>query len=151
MTVDIFDPAVTAALVARIRSLTPQSRPLWGKMAVGQMLAHCCVPYEMVYEDRHPRPAAPVRLLLRLFVKRSCVNGKPYGRNKATAPAFIIRDTRDFTVERDRLVAFVEQTQRLGSSHFEGRESLSFGALTSREWSNLFYKHLDHHLAQFGA
>lgn len=151
MPADIFDPAVTAALVARIRTLTPQSRPLWGRMAVGQMLAHCCVPYEMVYEDKHPRPAPPLRLLLKLFVKRSCVNDKPYGRGKPTAPAFIIGDERDFAVERDRLVAYLERTQQFGGDHFDGRESLSFGPLTRQEWSNLFHKHLDHHLSQFGA
>lgn len=151
MPADIFDAAVTANLVSRIRSLAPQSQPLWGRMAVGQMLAHCCVPYEMIYEDRHRRPSAPVRMLLKLFVKKSCVNDKPYPRNKATAPAFIIRDTRDFAVERDRLIAYLERTQRFGGGHFDGLESPSFGPLSRQEWSNLFCKHLDHHLAQFGA
>jgi hypothetical protein len=31
------------------------------------------------------------------------------------------------------------------------KEPLSFGALTKTEWSNMLYKHLDHHLTQFGA
>jgi len=38
----------------------------------------------------------------------------------------------------------------LGALYFEGRESLSFGKLTSKEWNNLFYKHIDHHFTQFG-
>ena len=33
---------------------------------------------------------------------------------------------------------------------FEGKESNSFGPLTKGEWNNMFYKHLDHHLSQFG-
>ena len=45
---------------------------------------------------------------------------------------------------------FIVKTQFLGASHFEGKESHSFGNLTSSEWNNMFYKHLNHHLEQFG-
>lgn len=71
-------------------------------------------------------------------------------RGEQTAPAFIIRDERTFELEKQRLIDFIRKTSSLGTTHFEGRESLSFGVLTSREWSNMFYKHLDHHLGQFG-
>lgn len=148
---DVFDPQVTAALITRIRALTPDSRPLWGKMAVGQMLAHCCVTYEMIYDGNHRRPNALMRLLLKTFVKKAVVTDKPYRRNSATGGGFLIRDTRDFAVERDRLIAYLQRTQQLGAAHFDGRESLSFGALSRQEWSNMFHKHLDHHLSQFGA
>lgn len=147
---DIFDQQVAREVVERIRSLAPDSQPQWGRMSVAQMLAHCCVPYEMVYEDKHRRPGKVGRLLLRTFVKRGVVNEKPYRRNLPTAPAFRISDERDFVRERDRLAAYVERTAELGASHFDGRESLSFGPLTRTEWNNLFYKHLDHHLTQFG-
>lgn len=147
---DVFDPRVTDELIARIHSLTPDSCGLWGRMTVGQMLAHCCVPYEMVYDGNHPRPAAPVRLLLKLFVKPSCINEKPYRHNSPTGRGFVVQDTRNFAAERDRLVSHLRRTQQLGGSHFDGLESLSFGPLTRQQWSNLFYKHLDHHLGQFG-
>lgn len=147
---DVFDPAVTDELVGRLRSLEPATHPRWGRMSVGQMLAHCCVPYEMVYEEKHARPGAVARFLLRLFVKRGVVGEKRYRRNTPTAPAFRITDERDFHRERDRLIGYLERTAELGGDHFHGRESLSFGPLTRTEWSNLFYKHLDHHLTQFG-
>ncbi|MCJ8164098.1 hypothetical protein MKJ04_04535 [Pontibacter sp. E15-1] len=35
-----------------------------------------------------------------------------------------------------------------GNTHWQ--ESHSFGRLSSQEWNNMFYKHLDHHLSQFG-
>lgn len=147
---DVFDPAVTHELVGRLRSLEPTTQPRWGKMSVGQMLAHCCVPYEMVYEDKHRRPGAVARFLLRTFVKRGVVGEKPYRKNTPTAPAFRITDERDFERERDRLIAYLERTAELGGEHFDGKESLSFGPLTRTEWNTLFYKHLDHHLTQFG-
>ena len=44
----------------------------------------------------------------------------------------------------------MKKTQELGRSHFDGKESLSFGPINAQEWNNLFYKHLNHHLSQFG-
>ncbi len=147
---NVFDPEVTAGLIRRIRALTPETRPAWGKMNVAQMLAHCSVPYEMVFEDRHPRPGALMRFFLRTFVKRGVVNERPYPRNAPTAPAFRVSSDRDFEEERERLIAYLERTCDLGGAHFDGLPSLSFGPLTRQEWNNLFYKHLDHHLTQFG-
>lgn len=148
---DIFDPAVTEELIGRVMALTPGSRPLWGKMDVGRMLAHVNVSYKMVYEDKHKRPGPLLRLILRTFVKRGVVGEKPYPKGAPTAPAFKIAEARDFDRERDRLVAYLRRTQELGGDHFDGKESHSFGPLTRAEWSNLFHKHLDHHLRQFGA
>jgi len=148
---NVFDPSVTEELVKRIRALTPETRPLWGKMNATQVLAHLCVSYEMVYEDRHQRPRAFVRFLLRVFVKHAVVGEKPYPRSSRTAPAFLITDERDFETEQARLISFLVRTRTLGPEAFEGRESHSFGPLTTAEWNNLFYKHMDHHLTQFGA
>lgn len=147
---DIFDAAVTEEQIGRIEALTPGTRPLWGKMHASQMLAHVNVSYEMVYEDKHKRPNRLVRFLLRAFVKQGVVGEKPYPKGAMTAPAFRIADERDFDAERERLVAYLRRTRELGADHFDGKESHSFGPLTRTEWSNLFYKHLDHHLTQFG-
>jgi ectoine hydroxylase-related dioxygenase (phytanoyl-CoA dioxygenase family) len=52
--------------------------------------------------------------------------------------------------EKERLIGFIRQVQALGAQHFDGKESHSFGVLNSKEWNNMFYKHLNHHLEQFG-
>ena len=147
---NIFNQNDTAEIIARIDSLTPLTNPVWGKMDVAQMLAHCNVTYEMVYENKHPKPKGLMKLILKLLVKNVVVNEKPYKHSSKTAPAFIITNTKDFNVEKNRLIDFIKKTQELGENHFEGKESHSFGTLTSREWNNMFYKHLNHHLNQFG-
>lgn len=147
---NIFDAAVKTELIQRINSLNPATKPLWGKMTVDQMLAHCCVAYEMAYTDKHPKPNALMRFMLKTFVKNGVVNEKPYAKNLRTAPAFIISERKNFEVEKARLIEFIEETQKLGSHYFEGKESLSFGPMGAGEWNNQFYKHLDHHLTQFG-
>ena len=136
--------------INRINQLKPDSQRLWGKMSVDQMLAHCNVSYEMVYEDVHPKPNGFMKFILKLLVKGKVVDDKPYPKNNQTAPQFIIKGNRDFETERKRLISYLIRTQTLGSNEFEGKESHSFGKLTSKEWNNMFAKHLEHHLSQFG-
>jgi hypothetical protein len=147
---NVFDPAVTAELIHRIEQLNPQSPALWGKMSVDQMLAHCCVAYEMALTDTHPKANPVMRFLLKNFVKKGVVNEVPYKKNLPTAPAFRIKNEKNFGEEKGRLIAFLEQTLATGAARFEGKESPSFGPMTAKEWNNLLYKHLDHHLNQFG-
>ena len=145
----IYSEEICASIIARIEQLNPSTPALWGKMDVAQMLAHCNITYELLYEDKHKRPNAFVRFLLRLLIKPTVTNEKSYKKNTHTAPAFLIADTKQFEVEKTRLIAYIQRTQQLGADHFEGLASNSFGNLTSKEWNNLFYKHLDHHLSQF--
>lgn len=147
---NIFTIQVADDVISRINKLTPQTSPGWGKMNAAQMLAHCCVSYELVYENKHPKPGAFMKLILKMLVKNKVVSDVPYKRSSPTAPAFIITDERDFTTEKERLINYIRKTQQLGESAFNGRESHSFGTLTLTEWNNMFYKHVDHHLTQFG-
>ena len=147
---NIFSKTESEILIDRLGNLTTESQPQWGKMNVAQMMAHCCVAYETVYTDKHPRPNAVMRFIVRLLAKGTVTGPKPYPKNGRTAPHFIITDERDFELEKGRLVEFIRKTQALGESHFDGKESHSMGKFTSDEWNSLFYKHLDHHLRQFG-
>lgn len=147
----IFTPEGAQQIVSRIHQLTPQSQPRWGEMNVAQMLAHCNVTYELVYTDKHPKPKNPfMRWVLKSFVKKTVVSEEPYKKNMRTAPHFLITGNKNFEAEKERLINHIRQTQKLGAEHFDGKESHSFGELDKTEWNNMFAKHLDHHLTQFG-
>ncbi|SHE77288.1 DinB family protein [Chryseobacterium takakiae] len=148
---NIFDVKVVQNYIDRINTLTPETQPLWGKMSVDQMLAHCNVSYEMVYEpEKHRKPGSIAKFILKTFVKSKVVGEKGYPRNSPTAPQFIIADRKNFEEEKKRLIGFIQKTQQLGETAFDGKESFSFGKLNAQEWNNMFAKHLNHHLAQFG-
>lgn len=146
----VFDPIDVHQILNRINQLTPETPAKWGKMNVAQMLAHCNVSYEMIYENIHPKPNPILKFVLKLFVKGKVVTEKPYAHNSPTAPAFIISDAKQFEKERTRLINHINQTLEKGPAYFDGRESHSFGNLNVTEWNNMLYKHLDHHLSQFG-
>jgi hypothetical protein len=147
---NIFDKEICDGFINRINKLSSDSKALWGKMDVAQMLAHCNISYEMVYDDIHPKPNAFMKFILKVLVKNKVVNDKAYLRNGQTAPQFIIKGNRNFDIEKDRLIAYLNKTQTFGEKVFEGKESHSFGKLSSTEWNNMFTKHLEHHLSQFG-
>lgn len=147
---NIFTKEVSVDIIERIGHLKVDSQPKWGKMSVAQMLAHCGVTYEMVYEDKHPKPNAFMKFILKLLVKKKVVNEEPYQQNGQTAPQFIIKDDKNFEFEKNRLINYIKRTQELGEEYFDGKESHSFGELNKNEWNNMFYKHLNHHLTQFG-
>ncbi len=147
---NIFTKPVTEEIIERIDKLTGESQPLWGKMSGAQMLAHCCVSYEYVYDNKHKPPGKFMKFIMKMFIKDKIVNEIPYKKNSATAPDFIIKGERDFVKEKARLKDYIRKTQEMGMDFFEGKESHAFGKLTIQEWNNMFYKHLDHHLTQFG-
>ena len=148
---NIFDVKTVQNYIDRINTLTPETQPLWGKMSVDQMLAHCNVSYEMVYEpEKHKKPGSIAKFILKTFVKSKVVGEKGYSHNSPTAPQFIIADRKNFEEEKKRLIGFIQKTQQLGATAFDGKESFSFGKLYAQEWNNMFAKHLNHHLAQFG-
>lgn len=147
---NLFNYKEVHEIIERINQLSPNTNASWGKMTSAQMLAHCSVAYEYVYETKHKKPNFLVKLLLKAFLKELVVNEKPYKRNSNSAPDFIIKEEKDFEVERKRLIDYMLKTQELGETYFDGKESHGFGILNKTQWNNMFSKHLEHHLIQFG-
>lgn len=147
---NIFTKPVSDKIVERINKLSPDTQPDWGKMNAPQMLAHCNVTYEMIYENIHPQPNFILKFILKTLIKNKVVGETPFPQSSKTAPQFIIKESKDFASEKQRLINYINKTQELGEKHFDNKESSSFGALNKAEWNNMLYKHLDHHLRQFG-
>lgn len=120
---------------------------LWGKMTVGQMVWHCQVPLKLAIKNKPTKKKG--NLLIRLFFKKSLYNDSPWRKNLPTSPFARATEKKDFTVERYKLLDLIAQFHDL-----KDRESWNphplFGKLTHDQWGQMNYKHLDHHLKQFG-
>lgn len=148
---NIFTKEVSDEIINRINKLTSESQRQWGKMSVSQMMAHCSVAYETIYEPgKHPPPNFLMKFFLKTFVRKVVTGDKPLKKNSPTAPYFIMSSEKEFEAEKLRLIAYIQKTQQLGEVEFDGKENMSFGTMSATEWSNMMYKHLDHHLQQFG-
>jgi hypothetical protein len=146
----IFDQVTNNQLVQRVEKLSSSTPAQWGKMNVAQMLAHCNVTYDLAKGNVSGNNNALAKFFLKLFVKNIVVGEKPYAKNSRTAPIFIVADQQDFEKQKQLIIQNTKEVQAQGAKYYDGKMSDSFGKLTATEWSNMFYKHLDHHLTQFG-
>ncbi len=146
----VFNNQTTQQCLTRLEKLTPSTAPQWGKMDVAQMLAHVNVAYDSAYGKIEPQKNPFKKFILKLLVKPIVVSEKVYKKNSPTGPEFLISDARDFEKEKSILINYIKDTEQKGAAYFEGKENIAFGKMTAQEWSNQFYKHLDHHFTQFG-
>jgi len=147
---NLFDPADRAALVYRLGRLQETSARQWGTLAPAQALAHCAVALEVPCGDRRKRQMLLGRLLAP-FVRSSVLGEKPFSHGAPTDRDFVVSDQRDFAAERQRLIALVDRFCAGGPAKADGVVHSFFGRLSGEEWGRLMYKHIDHHLRQFGA
>lgn len=148
---NVFDIKEAQNYIDRINRLTSESAGNWGVMTVDQVLAHLNVPYEIAFEpQKFKKTGGIARFIMKNFVKSKVVGDKSYPKNSPTSPFFKIVGPRNFDEEKRKLIGYIQKTQQLGAEAFDGKENHSFGPLKAKEWSNMFAKHLNHHLEQFG-
>jgi hypothetical protein len=148
---NLFDATVADQVKARLKTLGPQNERLWGKMTAAQMLAHCSVSMQWAVGEVVPEKGAlPVRLLGQLVKPMVFRNEDPLRKNSPTAKSLIIEDERDLGTERDRLSGLIDKFAAGGAAGCTKSPHTFFGNMTPQQWAILMYKHLDHHLRQFG-
>ena len=143
----LHDPAVRSALEARLAAIRPDSPRQWGSMTVDQMLHHVNI---VLMESLGEHTAKPnIRGLPESLVRWAILN-MPWGKGAPTRPDMIIPagERFDFESEKAQCLAMIRRflAQPLESAW---PRAANF-AMTGKHWSQLQYKHLDHHLTQFG-
>ena len=146
---NLFDTEVYREVKLRIDALSPQSGRLWGKMDVSQMLAHCKATF-MVPLSNKELPRTFIGRLLGWMIKAKLYNDIPWKKNLPTSPAFIVKDTRNFEKEKEELIKLVDSFYNAGPDGISKFPHPFFGSFTPEQWGQSMYKHLDHHLQQFG-
>ena len=149
---NLFDATVVDQVKTRLGRLRPQSERHWGKMTAAQMLAHCSVSMQWAVGEVVPEKGAlPARLLGRLVKPLVFRNEDPLRKNSPTAKSLIVVDEPDLDKERERLSGLIDKFAVGGAAGCTKNPHSFFGKMTPEEWAILMYKHLDHHLRQFGA
>jgi hypothetical protein len=142
----IFNEADKNEILQRIEKLTPESKALWGKMNVTQMLAHCAKGTEMAIGEIRPK-SSPMQFLGRLLKKKIIYSNDHFRKNSPTAQELIVVNPQEFSKEK---VNFIAAIKRLTSDITKAEKHPFFGKMTTEEWGIINYKHADHHLRQFG-
>jgi hypothetical protein len=146
---NLFEASFATEIKMRIELLRPDSERKWGAMNVAQMLAHCSAWMEMAAGLTSPPRSFSGRIFGKM-AKKSVLGEEPIRRNLPTEKSLMMRDQRDFAVEKRRLLAWVDRFSAAGPEHCTTHPHCFFGHMTPHEWAVMGYKHLDHHLKQFG-
>lgn len=148
---NLFDKPVASEIRGRVAALTAANSRQWGTMTPAQAMAHCAIGLEIALGDQHP-PRMMIGRLLGPVIKRLALgDDAPMRRNSPTVPGMVVRDDRQLESERARLIAAIDRFAAAGRPGCTTHPHSFFGRLDADEWGVLMYKHLDHHLRQFGA
>jgi len=145
---NLFDPVVKQEIIERINTLTPQSPRQWGKMEVAQMLAHLQQPLEVALGIRTIKGSFIMNLILPLF-KKTLWDEKPWKKGLPTDATYITTGKlKEFVAEKAKLLELVS---RFEEKDINLEKHPVFGRMNKEQWSKSAWKHIDHHLKQFGA
>jgi hypothetical protein len=116
-------------------------------MTAAQMLAHLTDWMSMASGDL-PVAAKPA-ILRHAPIKQLVIYWLPFPKGVPTAPELLARTPSQWDVERASLRERIESFETLfRKSHWPDHPV--FGTMTARSWGVLGYRHMDHHLRQFG-
>jgi uncharacterized protein DUF1569 len=146
---NLFNQSDVSEILERIGKLTPESQRQWGKMNAAQMLAHCNKSMETAMGKDFMKRVFIGRIIGTLM--RSMVLGKkPFGKNSPTDKSYIFNGDCKFEEEKSKTIASVKKFIEGGPSQCTTHPHPFFGKFTPEEWAVFQWKHLDHHLRQFG-
>jgi hypothetical protein len=114
------------------------------------MLAHCSAALDMALGRINP-PRVLIGRLIGSLVKPIYTNEKPISRNSPTHKKLLVSDQRDFLREQEQLKLRLRQFHQAGEVQCTRHPHPFFGTLSPEDWSRGIYKHMSHHLRQFGA
>jgi Protein of unknown function (DUF1569) len=147
---NLFEAVAVEEVKQRLAQLRPESERLWGTMNAAQAVAHCSAGLELAAGDRKPPRVLMGRIMGWIIKPMALGNDDPMRRNSPTVKGLVVQDERDLGTERERLLALIDRFAAAGPAGCTKHPHSFFGRLAPDQWAILMYKHLDHHLRQFG-
>jgi hypothetical protein len=146
----IFEKATRDELIDRIHSLNENCRPLWGKMNAYQMTRHCTIWNEWVLgkSDIVYRQDLLGKIFGKLALKSNTKDDKPLSKNMPAGKGFIVKEkTGDLNREKSIWITLTADYEKFSNDNFIHD---FFGKMSKEQIGIFTYKHIDHHLRQFG-
>jgi hypothetical protein len=131
-------------IVGRIRRLSAEGKPKWGRMNASQMLAHIADQIRMGLGDIPARRGSGPTSFWPMNYLIIHVLPWPHGA-KAPHEAFTTRPAA-WDADREAVVALIERFRERKAQQ-QWPEHPLFGKMSGRDWATLSYKHLNR---QFG-
>lgn len=147
MNKNLLNNDVQQEILMRISKLNTSSIPLWGKMNVSQMLAHLSAQIKVALGEKKLESNLFGKVFGKM-IKKKVLDEKPYSKGLPTASAYIIKHSPEFDVSKDEIISLIK---KFNEANLTREPHSMFGKMTPDEWGISTWKHIDHHLNQFGA
>jgi hypothetical protein len=142
----LWQDAARMEILRRIAEVDETTTAQWGKFTADRMLSHLAESLKMAVGELD---VASKKLPIRYFpLKQLILYVLPFPKGTPTAPELLAGKpgpVDDHKAELRRLIAAF--AERKGS---DWREHPAFGKMSENAWGVLVYRHMDHHLRQFG-
>lgn len=141
------DEAARDAILQRLSRLTPAAKPKWGKFDASHMMCHL---NDALAVSLGEMPTEPLnkKAFQHFPLKHLALYVLPFPKGFPAPPGMLTTVPASFDADRQRLVAFIARMAAAPSA--DGPAHPLFGPLSNDEWNSLHWKHIDHHLKQFG-
>ncbi len=148
----LFDPGRRDELLRRLDGLRPDTPRRWGRMTAHQAVCHLNDSFRGILGER-PIPVRPAGLRRRIIRFVAFTLPIPWPKGVPTSPEIDAEKkgsppgdfASDVTALRSAIVRFAETGGRgIGPHHV-------WGEMSPAMWGRYGYRHVDHHLTQFGA
>jgi hypothetical protein len=132
----------------RVGRLAWDGRAAWGRFTAPKMVCHLADSLKMAMGDLKVAPKAlPIRYPP---LKQFIVYLAPFPKGMPTAPELLAREPREWAADVADLQALLDRAASARTTD-TWPEHPAFGKLSTRGWGVLIFRHMDHHLKQFGA
>ena len=135
-------------LSARVGALAWDRPAAWGKFTAPKMVCHLADSLKMAMGDlKVARKTLPIRYPP---LKQLVIYWAPFPKSAPTAPELLVREPREWSRDIGDVQELLERAASARTTD-TWPEHPAFGKLSKRAWGVLIYRHMDHHLKQFGA
>lgn len=146
----VFNKDVREELISRIERLSDSSTAKWGKMNVYQMIVHCIKTEEMYLRTKSYERLFIGYIFGQMSLKSLLKNEDIFKQNEPTHPEFKIKETGYISANRTAWINLIRQFEDKTEADYHGFSHPFFGKMTKIQVGEYNYKHIDHHLRQFG-
>ncbi len=146
----IFETQTINEFKTRINQLSEGAEAQWGKMNLYQMLKHCTENERLMLRQKQYSRRFIGRIFGKMALNASIKNDNPLSKNSPTHPDLKFKGDGNIEQEKALWISLLEQYPRMKSTDYNGFVHPFFGKMDSEQISKFAYKHIDHHLRQFG-
>ena len=134
----------------RIQALTADHHRRWGTMTLNEMLEHCAIQLKLALGKIEQKHFEGPSIQRSRFIRWAALYAVPWFRGLPTPSRMNTKRNQvqaaDLETGKEQLLALLDEVQLAGDL----KPHPFFGSLNRKDWGRLIWKHLDHHLRQFG-